>query len=526
MGLEASLYYDNMAEKLKKHTGRHLMIESFLDSLFLEKSFSTAIDVGCGSGLLTKYLSNNIKEITGIDISEKNIENCKELVEATFICSDFLDFDSGNKQFDLIALFDALEHFERDKLWDVFYKIREIAHFQTTLCITTPDPDYAHFMEKENPEELQLIDEVVDTVELVALAEDFGFSLRSMQRFGVDCENQYIYYLFDRKNIDYVSLLDDNSKLKEAFVGEGDRKIAFFTGSNDHFLIDIMQHISGTSTVYIPNGKDSMQAVFDWADLAWFEWCEQQIKIGSKIEKTCKIINRLHSYELFSTIPKLVNWENVDKLIFVAPHVRDIFNTAFVGSVEPEKQELVANGVNLDKFCFTEKERGFNIACVGAIHEKKNHTLLIHYFNELLKRDNRYSLHIAGSIDDKRAYLSLYNLICKYGLQDRVKFYGNIDNIPQWLEDKHYIISTSLWEGCPLNIVEAMAMGCKPIIFSWIGSDSLYPPDFLFTSSGEFCNLILSDDYSPKDYRLFVERNYSLENQLKRIDRIIDGILI
>ena len=52
------------------------------------------------------------------------------------------------------------------------------------------------------------------------------------------------------------------------------------------------------------------------------------------------------------------------------------------------------------------------------------------------------------------------------------------------------------------------------------GADQIFPPEFLFNISEEFCEQILSDKYEPGKYRRFVEENYSLKNQLSKINGI------
>ena len=42
-----------------------------------------------------------------------------------------------------------------------------------------------------------------------------------------------------------------------------------------------------------------------WADICWFEWCDELVAYGSKlsIAKEKRIICRLHSYEAFTDLP-------------------------------------------------------------------------------------------------------------------------------------------------------------------------------------------------------------------------------
>jgi len=76
------------------------------DSYLLKKhikdyKFKNALDVGCGSGIISKELSK-YGTVTGIDLNEKAIEFCKkENINGDFIVSDL--FSNIKGRFDLIT---------------------------------------------------------------------------------------------------------------------------------------------------------------------------------------------------------------------------------------------------------------------------------------------------------------------------------------------------------------------------------------------------------------------------------------
>ena len=97
---------------------------------------------------------------------------------------------------------------------------------------------------------------------------------------------------------------------------------------------------------------------------------------------------------------------------------------------------------------------------------------------------------------------------------------GFQDEIPRWLADKQYLVSTSVIEGCPMGILEAMATGVKPIIAHFPGAEALFDRDYLFTTPEEFCRRIVEPQYDSQRYRDFVERRYPLSAQLLRINEL------
>lgn len=71
----------------------------------------SVLDVGCGNGALTSDLSKHCRNVTGIDISEKNIEEAKGRAKGNFICADVTKYPINNR-FETIILSNVLEHIE------------------------------------------------------------------------------------------------------------------------------------------------------------------------------------------------------------------------------------------------------------------------------------------------------------------------------------------------------------------------------------------------------------------------------
>ena len=67
-------------------------IDSFLETIFGNK----ILDLGCGPGVLSKYLSDLGYNVTGVDFAEQMISIAKELApNANFIVSDIANLELG-----------------------------------------------------------------------------------------------------------------------------------------------------------------------------------------------------------------------------------------------------------------------------------------------------------------------------------------------------------------------------------------------------------------------------------------------
>lgn len=95
---------------------------------------------------------------------------------------------------------------------------------------------------------------------------------------------------------------------------------------------------------------------------------------------------------------------------------------------------------------------------LGRFHPQKNQILLIHAFNELYKRGYDFILLILGLKFDQDETLFLRNMAC-----ERISFWGQQDNVSDYLFCSDAFCLSSLYEGLPISLLEAISTGCVPI---------------------------------------------------------------
>lgn len=296
--------------------------------------------------------------------------------------------------------------------------------------------------------------------------------------------------------------------------------IVFFVKKGlDSFLGDIILGISEDYNVkkIIVTDLKQIDGWMEWADICWFEWCDELVSYGSKlnIAKVKKLICRLHSYEAFTAYPSNVLWQNVDKVMFVAEHIRNLVVDNF--NMDKEKTIVIPNGIDQKKWTFAERKQGFNIAYAGYINYKKGPMLLLHAFKAIYDTDNRYKLFIAGKFQDNRYILYFNQIIKEFGMENNVVYEGWQDNLDNWLENKNYILCTSILESQNMSLMQAMSKGIKPIIHNFVGAKKIYSKNLIWNTIDEAVDMIISGKYNSKEYYSFVKDKFEINVQIGKI---------
>ena len=305
------------------------------------------------------------------------------------------------------------------------------------------------------------------------------------------------------------------------------RKISFICAAGlDNFIDNIIEGLSDNYTIrkFIVKTEQEIYNAIDWGDVIWLEWANEVAIIGTNYEgiKGKKVVVRLHRYEAFTDSPKQINWSVVNRLILVAPHMKGILKETIPDIEEKVKITVVYNGLDLDKIPFKERGAGYNIALVGYINHRKSPTIALQIMKQLVDRDKRYILHIAGSFQDRCLQDYLMYMIDEMGLQDNVKYYGWVDDMEGFWNDKNYLLHTSIHEAHSYAIMEGMAKGIKPIIANFRGAKELYPKYAVFNTIEEAVDIITDKNYYSNAYMNWVKgRGWTLKKQIKQIKEVV-----
>lgn len=111
------------ARRGHKHSNKRYL------QLLLERltTGSKILDIGCGSGVpITKSLAKG-HEVTGVDISPKQIERARTMVpEATFLEGDIMEVSFPHEVFDAVVSFYAIIHIPREEHMELLGRVRRM----------------------------------------------------------------------------------------------------------------------------------------------------------------------------------------------------------------------------------------------------------------------------------------------------------------------------------------------------------------------------------------------------------------
>ncbi len=145
---------------------------------------------------------------------------------------------------------------------------------------------------------------------------------------------------------------------------------------------------------------------------------------------------------------------------------QDIHELCLREGVPPERCTLLENGIDTDRFTRRRSPRDAKprfgvdpdrptIGAMGRLSPEKGFDLLIQAASRLLRRGHDFDLVIAG---EGSARADLQRLIAELGCADRVRLVGFVADTLGFFETLDQFALSSLREGLPNVLLEAMAM--------------------------------------------------------------------
>lgn len=180
--------------------------------------------------------------------------------------------------------------------------------------------------------------------------------------------------------------------------------------------------------------------------------------------------------------------------VAISDYIRKTISEEF--KLDESTIECVYNGVNIENFTpnYSFDSNPLTLICVGTLYHIKNHKFLINAFKKLLDKGYDLKLQLLG---DGVLRNELEQLVNDLDLNDKVEFKGVIDNVSVYLQKADIYCASSLVEGLPISVLEAMACGL-PVVTTKAGG----VVDIVFND----VNGYVSDNFDIDEYVSLVEK--------------------
>lgn len=198
--------------------------------------------------------------------------------------------------------------------------------------------------------------------------------------------------------------------------------------------------------------------------------------------------------------------------------------------VNMNKVMILPKGINLDFFHFNDASDNtiINAVVTRALEPEYRHDLILKAFSIVKQKNIPFKLTIIG---DGTELKKLKLLAKELKIDKQVDFAGRINNndIPKFLQQANFYISTPITEGVSASLFEAMACGCFPIVSdlpgnrSWIQQKDngiLVTIENEFKLAEEIEWAFKNNDFTKKaiaENRKFVEENANYKINMKKI---------
>jgi 2-polyprenyl-3-methyl-5-hydroxy-6-metoxy-1,4-benzoquinol methylase len=143
-------YYNNHYKNVNKNFNinkyKKIILKEHKD-VFSDKN-KKILDIGCGTGFLLMVLEEvGFNNLTGIEVDfNQSIEAIKNLKFSKILNQEIFDFFNVNmEKYDLIFLYDLIEHIEKEKIISLLKLIHKFLNKNRLLIIKTPNADSPFF---------------------------------------------------------------------------------------------------------------------------------------------------------------------------------------------------------------------------------------------------------------------------------------------------------------------------------------------------------------------------------------------
>ena len=182
--LQISEYYNAKIDELKNPNVRHGYIFKWLDKVI--SPGMKVLDVGCGTGITSRYMQDIGAKVVGVDIADELIGYAREQesYNIEYIVKDCINMQLG-EVFDAIVIIDCIEHLPRHMINHFTKNLSNHVHENTLIYVNLPDGRFLNKLKEYYPAKAQIIDESYYPHQVLDLFKRIKFEVVQSELYGI-----------------------------------------------------------------------------------------------------------------------------------------------------------------------------------------------------------------------------------------------------------------------------------------------------------------------------------------------------
>ena len=265
--------------------------------------------------------------------------------------------------------------------------------------------------------------------------------------------------------------------------------------------------------------------------------CMKTIKfsvLSKLLNRKIKLIHTVHDTRIYRKLRSLDIWIDkifVNKIIAISSAVK---NDIISKKIQDSKIEIVYNAIDLEKFrSKSNKLINKDSIVIGnvarLIPKKKGQDVLIKAISILKNNYPNIKCLLAGNPpkgQEKNIYY-LNKMSEELGVKENVYILGNINDIPNFLNEIDIFVMPSRYDGFGISLIEAMSMGIPCIASNIDGPKEILKDNkfgLLFTSEdyndlAEKIESIINKSYecNQEEIKKYIHENYEIKSMVKHL---------
>ncbi len=246
--------------------------------------------------------------------------------------------------------------------------------------------------------------------------------------------------------------------------------------------------------------------LIDWCDVVFVEWWNAPaIWFSRYLSPEKSLVIRCHSYEAFSPVTHFTNMRRVDGAVFIADHIRQIFNAVYSDlPVSEQTQVVISNIRSRDHLLKVEKQGdvSFTLGMMQYANINKDPLFALDILEKLVLTDDRWTLNLIGNgwdeteSDEERKVSRLSrHVVIEPFTKDTAAWHKRIG----------FVLSASHREGSHESVMDGMVTGSVPVIRRWPMVKDFGAPESAFPGVPAFDTPQEAADYILKSRNSFDE---------------------